>query len=195
MTQSKPTVAGSVRDVAFLDTETCFWQLARQQFQQLKAYSASGFPHIGAFQGPRVWGLGFGVASCMCCMPALLQVASGSFCMGLACMGLACVGLAFLDAEPASGSWPRSSSSSSRPTMPPGSPTSVRFRVPGFGFGVWGCLLHVLHACSVAGCLWIFLHGADLLLAAGPAAVLAAQGLQCLPVYPHWCVLTPRNEG
>ena len=47
MTQAKPTVAGSVRDVAFLDTETCFWQLARQQFQQLKAYSASGFPHIG----------------------------------------------------------------------------------------------------------------------------------------------------
>ena len=51
MTQSKPTVAGSVRDVAFLDTETCFWQLARQQFQQLKAYSASQFPHIGAAPG------------------------------------------------------------------------------------------------------------------------------------------------
>ena len=45
--QVKTAAPGAVRAICFLDTETCFWQLAWQHFQQLKAYSSSGIPHIG----------------------------------------------------------------------------------------------------------------------------------------------------
>lgn len=48
----KSASPGSVKDIRFLDTETCFWQLAWQHSQQLKAYSSSGIPHIGVIIKP-----------------------------------------------------------------------------------------------------------------------------------------------
>ena len=44
MVASKSTTAGMVKDIKFLDTETCFWQLALQQLQQFKASSGQGIP-------------------------------------------------------------------------------------------------------------------------------------------------------
>ena len=43
----KTAAPGSIKDLGFLDMETCFWQLGWQHFQLLKAYSSSGIPHIG----------------------------------------------------------------------------------------------------------------------------------------------------
>ena len=45
--QVKTAAPGAVKDLCFLDTETCFWQLSQQHFQQLHAYSSSGIPHVG----------------------------------------------------------------------------------------------------------------------------------------------------
>lgn len=45
--QAKTAAPGAVRDLSFLDMDTCYWQLASQHIQQLKAYSSSGIPHIG----------------------------------------------------------------------------------------------------------------------------------------------------
>ena len=46
MVASKSTTAGMVKDIKFLDTETCFWQLALQQLQQFKASSGQGIPML-----------------------------------------------------------------------------------------------------------------------------------------------------
>ena len=41
-----------VRDLAFLDTEACYWQLALQHSQQYRAHSCAGIPHLGAPRCP-----------------------------------------------------------------------------------------------------------------------------------------------
>ena len=46
MVASKSTTAGMVKDIKFLDTETCFWQLALQQLQQFKASTGQGIPSL-----------------------------------------------------------------------------------------------------------------------------------------------------
>ena len=36
-----------VRDIAFLDTDTLFWQLAQQHSTQYQAHSRAGIPNLG----------------------------------------------------------------------------------------------------------------------------------------------------
>lgn len=47
LTVAKSAAAGAIRDVKFLDTDTCFWQLTQQQTMQHKASSADIVPHLG----------------------------------------------------------------------------------------------------------------------------------------------------
>ena len=47
LTVAKSAAAGAIRDVKFLDTETCFWQLTQQQSMQHKASTADLVPHLG----------------------------------------------------------------------------------------------------------------------------------------------------
>ena len=47
LTVAKSAAAGAIRDVKFLDTETCFWQLTQQQTMQHKAGTADLVPHLG----------------------------------------------------------------------------------------------------------------------------------------------------
>ena len=47
LTVAKSAAAGAIRDVKFLDTETCFWQLTQQQAMQHKAGTADLVPHLG----------------------------------------------------------------------------------------------------------------------------------------------------
>ena len=37
-----------VKHLIFLDTESCYWQLAQQHSMQYRAHSKSGIPHLGA---------------------------------------------------------------------------------------------------------------------------------------------------
>lgn len=47
LTVAKSAAAGAIRDVKFLDTETCFWQLTQQQAMQHKSGTADLVPHLG----------------------------------------------------------------------------------------------------------------------------------------------------
>ena len=47
LTVAKSAAAGAIRDVKFLDTDTCFWQLTQQQTMQHKAHTADLTPHLG----------------------------------------------------------------------------------------------------------------------------------------------------
>lgn len=47
MTPPKSVAAGPVRDLRFLDTQTCFWQLAQGQSLQHGATTSQGIPHLG----------------------------------------------------------------------------------------------------------------------------------------------------
>ena len=47
MTPPKSVAAGPVRDLRFLDTQTCFWQLALGQSLQHGATTSQGIPHLG----------------------------------------------------------------------------------------------------------------------------------------------------
>lgn len=47
LTVAKSAAAGAIRDVKFLDTETCFWQLTQQQTMQHKSGTADLVPHLG----------------------------------------------------------------------------------------------------------------------------------------------------
>ncbi len=47
LTVAKSAAAGAIRDVKFLDTDTCFWQLTQQQTMQHKAHTADLIPHLG----------------------------------------------------------------------------------------------------------------------------------------------------
>lgn len=38
-----------VKDLQFLDTEACYWQLALQNSMQYRAHSKAGIPHLGMF--------------------------------------------------------------------------------------------------------------------------------------------------
>ena len=40
-----------VRDLQFLDTESCYWQLAQQHSVQYRAHSRAGIPHLGRVRG------------------------------------------------------------------------------------------------------------------------------------------------
>ena len=46
LTVAKSAAAGAIRDVKFLDTDTCFWQLTQQQTMQHKAHTDLT-PHLG----------------------------------------------------------------------------------------------------------------------------------------------------
>ncbi len=47
MVPPKSVAAGPVRDVRFLDTQTCFWQLALGQSLQHGSTTSQGIPHLG----------------------------------------------------------------------------------------------------------------------------------------------------
>lgn len=47
LTVAKSAAAGAIRDIKFLDTDTCFWQLTQQQTMQHKAHTADLIPHLG----------------------------------------------------------------------------------------------------------------------------------------------------
>lgn len=42
------SVGVQVKDLHFLDTEACYWQLALQHSMQYRAHSKAGLPHLGA---------------------------------------------------------------------------------------------------------------------------------------------------
>ena len=46
LTVVKSAAAGAIKDIKFLDTETCFWQLTKQQIMQHKAHTDLT-PHLG----------------------------------------------------------------------------------------------------------------------------------------------------
>lgn len=48
----KAVAPGSVRALAFLDTETCFWQLQLQQQRQYRTASPAGVPYLGTSHLP-----------------------------------------------------------------------------------------------------------------------------------------------
>jgi hypothetical protein len=50
---AKAAASGAVRDLAFFDLDTCFWQLATQRALQYGAYDASGVPTLGALRALR----------------------------------------------------------------------------------------------------------------------------------------------
>ena len=47
MNPPKVSISGSVKDMAFCDDETAFWQMAAQHSQLHHAYSGSCHPHLG----------------------------------------------------------------------------------------------------------------------------------------------------
>lgn len=47
LTVAKSAAAGAIRDVKFLDTDTCFWQLTQQQTMQHKTSTTDLVPHLG----------------------------------------------------------------------------------------------------------------------------------------------------
>lgn len=51
LTVAKSAAAGAIRDIKFLDTDTCFWQLTQQQSMQHKANTADLTPHLGDIIG------------------------------------------------------------------------------------------------------------------------------------------------
>ncbi|KAK9819592.1 hypothetical protein WJX72_000101 [[Myrmecia] bisecta] len=51
MQGTKSAASGAVRDLHFLDTETCFWQIALQHQLQYNAASGGGIPHLGRVRG------------------------------------------------------------------------------------------------------------------------------------------------
>jgi hypothetical protein len=52
MVHQKAVAPGSVRSLKFLDTETCYWQLALQQQRQYRGTSDSGIPYLGMHRLP-----------------------------------------------------------------------------------------------------------------------------------------------
>jgi hypothetical protein len=46
---AKGTASGLVRDVKFLDMDTCFWQIARQHWLQYGAFADHTIPYLGAY--------------------------------------------------------------------------------------------------------------------------------------------------
>ena len=52
MAPPKSVAAGPVRDLRFLDTQTCFWQLAQGQSLQHGATTSQGIPHLGELDMP-----------------------------------------------------------------------------------------------------------------------------------------------
>lgn len=50
LTVAKSAAAGAIKDIKFLDTETCFWQLTKQQTMQHKAHTDLT-PHLGKIRG------------------------------------------------------------------------------------------------------------------------------------------------
>ncbi|BDA49478.1 hypothetical protein COCOBI_14-0960 [Coccomyxa sp. Obi] len=48
---AKGTAPGAVKDLQFLDTEACYWQLALQHSMQYRAHSKAGLPHLGRVRG------------------------------------------------------------------------------------------------------------------------------------------------
>lgn len=55
---AKGTASGLVRDIKFLDMDTCFWQIARQHWMQYGAFDDHTIPYLGGCcRGGRVlWG-------------------------------------------------------------------------------------------------------------------------------------------
>ena len=43
-----------MRDIAFLDTDTLFWQLAQQHSMQYQAHSRAGIPNLGGHPAHRI---------------------------------------------------------------------------------------------------------------------------------------------
>lgn len=50
LTVAKSAAAGAIKDIKFLDTDTCFWQLTQQQTMQHKAHTDLT-PHLGKIRG------------------------------------------------------------------------------------------------------------------------------------------------
>lgn len=46
---TKSPAAGSIRDMCFMDMDTCFWQIAHLQSMQHTVHSSSSLPYIGKF--------------------------------------------------------------------------------------------------------------------------------------------------
>ena len=47
LTVASKSAAGAIKDIKFLDTDTCFWQLTQQQSMQHKANAADLIPYLG----------------------------------------------------------------------------------------------------------------------------------------------------
>lgn len=47
LTVANRTAAGAIKDIKFLDTDTCFWQLTQQQSMQHKTNAADLIPYLG----------------------------------------------------------------------------------------------------------------------------------------------------
>lgn len=47
LTVANKSAAGTIKDIKFLDTDTCFWQLTQQQSMQHKANTADLIPYLG----------------------------------------------------------------------------------------------------------------------------------------------------
>ena len=47
LTVANRTAAGAIKDIKFLDTDTCFWQLTQQQSMQHKSSAADLIPYLG----------------------------------------------------------------------------------------------------------------------------------------------------
>ena len=47
LTVANRTAAGAIKDIKFLDTDTCFWQLTQQQSMQHKSNAADLIPYLG----------------------------------------------------------------------------------------------------------------------------------------------------
>jgi len=45
---ARGSAAGSIKDLCFMDMDTCFWQMARLQSLQHKVYSGAGIPYLGS---------------------------------------------------------------------------------------------------------------------------------------------------
>ncbi|KAL4432170.1 hypothetical protein ABPG77_005932 [Micractinium sp. CCAP 211/92] len=48
---AKGTASGLVRDIKFLDMDTCFWQIARQHWMQYGAFDDHTIPYLGRYKG------------------------------------------------------------------------------------------------------------------------------------------------
>lgn len=47
LTVANKTAAGAIKDIKFLDTDTCFWQLTQQQSMQHKGSASDLIPYLG----------------------------------------------------------------------------------------------------------------------------------------------------